>query len=264
MTKSLGIASLLAALVCISCATSPTGKKQLNLVSDRQMTTMGLSAYADMKKSIPISNDRRKTAYVRCISNAITAQLDDNQQWEITLFDDKQINAFALPGGKIGVYTGLLNVAKSQDQLASVIGHEVAHVLANHGKARLSASMAGQAGLALGQIALGAAVGDNSAGALAALGLGVQVGVLMPYGRGQESEADILGLDLLAEAGFDPRASTQLWRNMAAANGAAPPELLSTHPAPTTRISQLNKQMPKALATYRNARSNGRAPNCRA
>jgi len=264
MPKILSTTFLLSTLICSSCATSPTGQRQLNLVSDQQMTSMGLSAYADMKKSISISRDRRKTAYVRCIGSAITASINDNQQWEITLFDDDQINAFALPGGKIGVYTGLLDVAKTPDQLAAVIGHEVAHVRAKHGKARLSANMAGQAGLAIGQIALGIGGGSNGSMALAALGLGVQVGVLMPYGRGQESEADILGLDLSAAAGFDPRASTQLWRNMAAANGAGVPELIATHPAPATRISDLNKQMPRALATYHNARSKGRSPNCRA
>ncbi len=255
-------AGLAAALFFVGCATSPTGKKQLNLISDQQMSAMGLSAYADMKKQIPISNDRRQVAYVRCIADAITAEIDSNEQWEVTLFADDQVNAFALPGGKIGVYTGLLDVAETPDQLAAVMGHEVAHVLANHGKARLSANLAGQAGLAIGSIALGTQLEGNSRVALAALGLGLQVGVLMPYGRGQESEADVLGLDLSARAGFDPRASTQLWRNMAAANGSAP-ELLSTHPAPATRIRNLEAQMNGALAKFRTARASGRAPNCR-
>ena len=200
MFKPIAI-TLLAAIIA-SCATSPTGKRQLNLVSDKQMTAMGLNAYSDMKKSIPISNDRRQTAYVQCIGNAITSELNDNTQWEVTLFDDDQVNAFALPGGKIGVYTGLL-------------GHEVAHVLADHGKARLSANLAGQAGLVVGQIVLGTQLEGRDRNVMAALGLGLQFGVLMPYGRGQESEADVLGLDLLAQAGFDPRASTRLWLNMA-------------------------------------------------
>ena len=254
--------AVLAAVFIAACSTSPTGKKQLSLVSDQQMSAMGLSAYADMKKQIPISRDRRKVAYVRCIGNAITAELDNKTRWEITLFADDQVNAFALPGGKIGVYTGLLDVAKTPDQLAAVIGHEVAHVLAEHGKARLSANMAGQAGLALGTIALGSRLEGNSRTALAALGLGLQVGVLMPYGRGQESEADVLGLDLSSRAGFDPRASKQLWLNMAAANGSVP-ELISTHPAPATRIRNLEAQMNKALSTYRVARSSGKVPNCR-
>lgn len=263
MSKFLAIACTLTAALTAGCATSPTGKRQLSLVSDQQMTSMGLSAYADMKQSIPISTDRRKIAYVRCIGNAITAQLKDNQQWEVTLFDDEQVNAFALPGGKIGVYTGLLEVAKTPDQLAAVMGHEVAHVRANHGKARVSAGLAGQAGLAIGQVLIGATSDSKSANVMAALGLGLQFGVLMPYGRGQESEADVLGLDLLAGAGFDPRASTQLWRNMAAANKGAPPELLSTHPAPATRIRDLDAQMPKALGILRTARAQGRQPNCR-
>ncbi|MEM7256445.1 MAG: M48 family metallopeptidase [Pseudomonadota bacterium] len=263
MSKTLALTTLIAAVLCSSCSTSPTGRKQLSLVSDQQMTTMGLSAYADMKRQIPISTDRRKTAYVRCIGNAITAEVGGNEQWEITLFDDDQVNAFALPGGKIGVYTGLLDVAETPDQLAAVMGHEVAHVLADHGKARVSASMAGQAGMLAGQILLGTQLEGRDRAVMAALGLGLQFGVMMPYGRAQESEADVLGLELSAKAGFDPRASTQLWLNMAAASGGAPPELLSTHPAPDTRIKQLNAQMTRAFATYRNARASGRTPNCR-
>ncbi len=262
MFKPLATTLVAALITCVGCSTSPTGQKQLSLVSDRQMTAMGVNAYADMKKSIPISTDRRKTAYVQCIASAITNELNDNQQWEVTLFDDDQVNAFALPGGKIGVYTGLLKVAENADQLAAVMGHEVAHVRADHGKARMSASLAGQAGMVVGQIMLGTRLEGRDRNIMAALGLGLQFGVLMPYGRGQESEADVLGLDLLAQAGFDPRASTQLWRNMAAANGASAPELLSTHPAPATRIRDLEAQMPKAMNLYRNARANGKSPAC--
>jgi len=259
--KRLSIASLVA-LFTASCATSPTGQRQLSLVSDSQMASMGVSAYNDMKSSIPISRNVAQTNYVRCIANAITTELSDGGSWEVTLFDDDQVNAFALPGGKIGVYTGLLKVAETPDQLAAVMGHEVAHVLADHGKARFSANLAGQAGLLAGQILIGVSGSKHKAGAMAALGIGLQFGVLMPYGRGHETEADVLGLDLLAKAGFDPRASTQLWRNMAAANPSAPPELLSTHPAPTTRISNLEKQMPKALGLYQQARNTGRTPGC--
>ncbi len=262
MFKARVIAAMTATLLIAGCSTSPTGKKQLSLVSDREMSAMGVSAYNDMKKQIPVSRDRRKTAYVRCIANAITAEIDSNQRWEVTLFADDQVNAFALPGGKIGVYEGLLKVARTPDQLAAVMGHEVAHVLANHGKARLSANLAGQAGLAIGSIALGTQLEGGGRTALAALGLGLQVGVLMPYGRGQETEADVLGLDLSAGAGFDPRASKQLWLNMAAANGSAP-ELISTHPAPATRIRNLEAQMGKALTTFNRARSSGKSPNCR-
>ncbi len=251
------------ALFTASCATSPTGQRQLSLVPDSQIESMGVSAYSEMKAKIPISRNAKQTAYVRCIADAITDELDGSTSWEVTLFDDDQVNAFALPGGKIGVYTGLLKVAETPDQLAAVMGHEVAHVLANHGKARLSANMAGQAGLLVGQILIGSSGSKRSHAAMAALGIGLQVGVLMPYGRSHETEADVLGLDLLAKAGFDPRASTQLWRNMAAANPSAPPELLSTHPAPTTRISNLQRRMPKALGIYQQARNSGRVPACR-
>lgn len=255
-------AAVLLCAVTAGCATSPTGRPQLSLISDNQIAAMGVSAYADMKKKTPISTDAAQTRYVQCIARAITNELDGNKQWEVTLFDDDQINAFALPGGKIGVYTGLLKVAKTQDQLAAVMGHEVAHVLANHGKARLSASMAAQTGMLLGSIAIGSSSSGKKQGMMAALGLGMQFGVLMPYGRAQESESDILGVDLMASAGFDPRASTDLWRNMAAANGTKAPELLSTHPAPTTRISDLQKRMPEALALQNTAISQGKRPAC--
>lgn len=243
--RMLGTA-LCAALLC-SCATSPTGRSQLSLVSDSQMRQMGISAFNDMKQKIPISTDTRKTAYVRCVADAITARIDSNEKWEVTLFDDEQVNAFALPGGKIGIYTGLLKVAENQDQLAAVMGHEVAHVLADHGKARLSASMAAQAGMILGSTVIGSSSSSKKDRWMSALGLGMQFGVIMPYGRAQESESDILGLDMMASAGFDPRASTQLWRNMAAQEKTSMPQILSTHPAPGTRIRDLEKRIPAAL-----------------
>ena len=255
------ITVLLCAGMTLSCATSPTGKTQLQLVSDSQMAELGADAYDKLKEETPISTDQPAIDYVNCIANAITREVDADTTWEVTLFDDKQINAFALPGGKIGVYTGLLEVAETQHQLASVIGHEVGHVIARHGNARYSAGLASQLGILAAAVVLGDS-GDDSGLALAALGIGLQVGVLMPYGRSHESEADEIGLDLMAKAGFDPRGSVELWQNMSAEKGSQPPEFLSTHPSHERRINDLNNRMPQAMQTYERAQQQGKNPQC--
>ena len=182
-------------------------------------------------------------------------------QWEVVVFDDEQVNAFALPGGKIGVYTGLLNVAENQHQLAAVIGHEVGHVIAEHGNERMSQSTLINVGSqAVGQI-LAANEVPQSGPIMAAIGLGVQVGVQLPFSRTHESEADVIGLQLMAKSGFDPRQSVNLWQNMDAASGGnRPMELLSTHPAPQTRIDNLQANMPAAYADYQ---ATAYRPNCK-
>ena len=158
----------------------------------------------------------------------------------------------------MGVYTGMLNVAENQDQLASVLGHEVGHVLAQHGNERASQPQ-------LTNVALAAAAGSGyvDTATMQALGLGAQIGILLPYSRTHESEADVIGLDLMAEAGFDPRQAVQLWKNMEKAGGGAPPEFLSTHPASDTRIDNMLSKMAGALKTYNDARAKGRKPACK-
>ncbi len=251
-------------IVLYACATSPTGIRQLKLFPDAQMAEMGVAAYSEMKKNTPLSKDRKKTRYVTCVAKSITDALPKKSNWEVNVFDDDQINAFALPGGKIGVYTGLLKVTKNQDQLATVLGHEVAHVLADHGNARVSASYATQAGVALATIIGVASTKDRKKRQLLGLlGVGAQLGILLPYGRSQESEADILGLDLMAKAGFNPRQSVKLWQNMAKAGGGGGPEFMSTHPANKTRIKNLGKRMKKAISIQNQARKLGRRPRCR-
>lgn len=198
------------------------------------------------------------------MANAITAQVPAtvfNGQWEVVVFDDEQVNAFALPGGKIGVYTGLLNVAENQHQLAAVIGHEVGHVIAEHGNERMSQStLINMGSQAVGQV-LAANEVPQSGPIMAAIGLGVQVGVQLPFSRTHESEADVIGLQLMAKSGFDPRQSVNLWQNMDAASGGnRPMELLSTHPAPQTRINNLQANMPNAYASYQ---ATAYRPNCR-
>jgi len=242
------------------CATSPTGRSQLVLMPESQMTQMGLQAFTNIKKETRVERGAAANRYVRCVANAVTREVGGS--WEVVVFQDDSANAFALPGGKIGVHTGLLKVAENQDQLATVIGHEVAHVLARHSNERVSQKFAVEQGLALIS-----AVAEPHSGTgqtlMGLLGVGAQYGVLMPYSRIQESEADIMGLDLMAKAGFDPRQSIALWNNMGRAGGASPPEFLSTHPSHSTRTSDLNRHMPVALQLQSRARQQGKRPACK-
>lgn len=261
-------ATVLASIV-VACATSLTGQQQILLYPESQMAQMGVAAFTDMQSKTPRSSNSAKVTYVRCVANAITQVVPPEQMralavtsWEVELFEDKSANAFALPGGKIGVHTGLLDVATTPGQLAAVLGHEVGHVLDRHGNARVSQQTLAQTGMQIGSILLGADTPQKQ-GLMAALGLGVQYGVLLPYGRGQESAADSIGLELMARAGFDPNESVRLWENMARAGGAAPPEFLSTHPSSATRISQLQAMIPKAMPLYQQAQAAGRRPACR-
>jgi predicted Zn-dependent protease len=250
----------LTSISLVACTASPTGRKQVLLFSDQEMSSLGAQSFEEMKKNIAIEKDEKINAYVQCVANAVTDSVPKNgfSQWEVVVFKSDDINAFALPGGKIGVYTGLLNVAKNQDQLATVIGHEVAHVLAEHGNERMSQAQLTNAGLQLTNIAIGASeYSQYQQITMSALGLGVQYGVTLPYGRHQESEADIVGLELMANAGFDPKQSINLWQNMSAAsNGAQVPELLSTHPSHQTRIADLTAKT-ATLTPY-----SGHKPNC--
>jgi predicted Zn-dependent protease len=166
-----------------------------------------------------------------------------------------------LPGGKIGVNTGLLKVARTQDQLAAVIGHEVAHVTEGHANERVSADFATQSSLQL-LSAVADASNPMHGQLIALLGAGVQIGVLRRYDRKHESEADLVGLDFMAKAGFDPRESVALWLNMAKAGGGQPPEFLSTHPSYNSRIYELRKRIPSAMLLYEDAKARGQRPRC--
>lgn len=251
---------ILAAALASACATSPTGRSQLVLMPDSQMDQMGLQAFTNIKGKTPVETSRTTNRYVQCVGNAITREVGGS--WEIVVFRDTAANAFALPGRKIGVNTGLLKVAENQDQLATVIGHEVAHVLSKHSNERVSQKFAVEQGLGLIN-AIASPQSGTGQTLMGLLGVGAEYGILLPYGRVQESEADILGLDLMAKAGFDPRESTKLWVNMGRANRGQPPEFLSTHPSHSTRISDLNAHMPVALNLQNRARKLGKRPNCR-
>lgn len=256
------LTSSLIIMTLAACANSPTGQNQLKLFPDSEITRMGINSYEEMKTRIPINTDARLNNYVRCVASAITAELPGNTSWEVTVFEDEAVNAFALPGGKIGVYTGLLSVADGQDQLAAVIGHEVAHVSAEHGNARISAAYASQTGLQVLQALSGGGNTPQKAQLWGLLGLGIQAGVLMPYGRGQESEADIIGLEYMAKAGFAPGASVLLWQNMSRNSGEQPPEFMSTHPSHQTRINDLKAAMPGAQQLFNQAVARGQRPHC--
>ena len=249
-------------LLIAACTTSPTGRRQLVIFSDAEMSNMGATAFDEMKQQTPVQRDGKVNQYVACVSDAITNTLPAEQRggWEVVVFNEDSANAFALPGKKIGVHTGLLKVAKNQDQLASVIGHEVGHVLAQHSAERMSMQFVSQSS----QQILGAIIGEGAGQqtVMAALGLGSQYGVLMPYGRLQESESDNIGVQLMAQAGFNPQASIDLWHNMASASEGQPPEFLSTHPSHETRISDLQALMPEMQQIYKQARAAGYKPNC--
>lgn len=248
------------ALVLLAgCSTSPTGRSQLVLMPDTQMDQMGLQAFTNIKQKTPVSNNRRTSNYVDCVTSAITQQVGG--RWEVVVFEDDSANAFALPGNKIGVHTGLLKVAANQDQLATVIGHEIAHVIARHSNERVSQQFAVEQGLGLVN-AVASPTSATGKTLMGMMGVGAQFGILMPFNRVQESEADIYGLDLMAKAGFDPRESVNLWINMGKANKGQPPEFLSTHPSHSTRISDLKARMNSAMQLYQNARNSGRRPAC--
>lgn len=242
-----------------ACATSPTGRSQLVLMPDSQMEQMGLQAFTNIKGKTAVESNRTTNSYVQCVGNAIIREVGGS--WEIVVFKDDSANAFALPGRKIGVNTGLLKVAENQHQLATVIGHEIAHVLAQHSNERVSQKFAIEQGLGL----INAIASPSTATGqtlMGLLGVGAEYGVLLPYSRIQESEADTLGLELMAKAGFDPRESVRLWVNMGRTNKGQPPEFLSTHPSHSTRISDLNARIPAALNLQRTAMQQGKRPAC--
>jgi predicted Zn-dependent protease len=252
--------ALAATCLLSACITSPTGRSQLVFMPDDQINQMGLQAFNTLKKEKPVSTNGRYNQVASCIAQSIIRELGGN--WEVVVFDDKSPNAFALPGNKIGIHTGMLALVDNQDQLAAVVGHEVGHVLAKHSNERASQEMALNQGMAMVQAVTApqSALGQTAFGLL---GVGAEYGILMPYSRAQESEADIIGVDLMAKAGFDPRQSVNLWLKMEqASQGRQPIEFMSTHPAHATRIQNLQQHMPQAMGVFQQAQSMGKQPRC--
>jgi len=261
---SMGTVSCMLALT-IGCETNPyTGRSQFLMTSVEEEMQMGAQAYSQVKDDPKMkqSQDPREIEPVKRVTSRIIeaarrskyAEMAKQFQWEVTVIkDDKTMNAFALPGGKIAVYTGIFPVAKTEAGLAAVLGHEVTHALARHGAERMSQGQATNIGVQVLGAAAGVGTGSAALGqaTMAALGAGAQVGVLLPFSRKHESEADYIGILLAADAGYDPRESVHLWERMEQlSGGGGPSEFLSTHPGHETRIEQLKKWMPEAMAIY--------------
>jgi len=232
--------------------------------SEEALEQQSVRVFQQMKSQIPISRDPRATRIVECVAFELVNVLDDTwkaKAWEVVLFDVPSVNAFAMPGGKIGVHTGIFKVARNQHALAAVIGHEIAHVTEEHAVKR--ANRQGLTDLAVGvatAVIGGGALTQSAVGSL--LDLGADIGLNRPYGRDQESEADEEGIELMARAGFHPKAAIDLWKKMAEEGATNPPEILSTHPSNETRIDALVEGLAPALRTYADAIEAGRYPDC--
>lgn len=256
------------AVLATACATttSPTGRSQrVGAVSQEQLNQMGAQAFAQAKAKTPQSTNSSQTAYVRCVVSAVTRELPSAWQtnWETALFADNSPNAFALPGGKVGINTGIFTVAKNQDQLAAVIAHEIGHVVSRHHDERITNQMGAQGLVGILGALVGSAYGQGAANTAGQLGgLAAQGAFLLPNNRRQESEADVVGQRLMASAGFNPQQAVNLWENMISASSGSPPEWLSTHPDPHSRLTELRNRAGALMPTYQQARASGRTPNC--
>ena len=255
--KSLATVLSSALLLAVSRTTVPvTGRKSLNLVGEGTVNQLGAQTYQQEVSKAKVSTDQNATAMVQRVAQRIAqaaeANFHPNYQWEAKLLDDpKTVNAWCLPGGKIAVYSGILPLTQDETGLAVVLGHETAHALAHHGAERMSRSELMQ----VGEAGILAAVGAAKPGAVqavgAALGIGSQVGVELPFSRQQESEADHIGLILMAKAGYDPTKAVDFWQRMAAyGKGKQPPAFLSDHPSDEDRIAAIKKELPEAKAAY--------------
>ena len=222
------------------------------MISPAEERAMGEAAWEEIKSDLTISDDADATRRLETVGHRIVeASGNTDENWEFALFDDPAINAFALPGGKVGFYTGILEVMENDAQLAAVMGHEVGHVNARHGAKRVSAQRATAIGLQALEVAL--QIGDVArAGQIAGvMGAGVVYGVIMPYSRAHELEADELGVRYMAKAGYDPEESVRFWQAMRQQSGnGGPPEWLSTHPAEERRIRELRRMVPELQPVY--------------
>lgn len=247
-----------------SCSTVPvTGRNQLSIIPASQLMSMSFQQYDDFLKENKVSNDAKQTATIKNVGMKIQKAVEqylannnmsshlDGYAWEYNLVDNEQVNAWCMPGGKVVFYTGILPICKDEAGIATVMGHEIAHAIAEHGGERMSQGLIVQ----LGGMGLQAALQKEPALtqqlAMAAFGIGSQLGVMLPFSRLHESEADHMGLIFMAMAGYNPNNSVDFWQRMAAQGGGAPPEFLSTHPSNQTRINDLKKLIPEAMQYYK-------------
>jgi predicted Zn-dependent protease len=239
------------------CATVPeTGRRQLNFIPPGEEMQLGLSSFEEMKQEVPISNDPAANALVQKVGKRIAAVAPlPNAQWEFVVFESKEANAFCLPGGKVGVYTGILPITKDEAGLATVLGHEIGHAVAHHGAERMSESLLLQTGGGLVEAGLAKSDPRMQTAVVTAYGVAAQVGRELPHSRKQESEADHLGLIYMARAGYRPEAAVAFWERFEEYNrlhgGSAGLWFLRTHPLDDVRIKQLNEWLPEAQRDYR-------------
>jgi predicted Zn-dependent protease len=249
--------ALVFAMALSACHRVPyTGRSQLLLVPASEEASLGTSAYRQALSQTKISDDAQAAAMVRRVGERIAKAADrPDYQWEFTLLDDpKTVNAWCLPGGKVAVYSGLLPIAKDDDGLAVVLGHEISHALARHGSERMSQGLVAQLGGAALSVALANRPETTQQLAMQAYGIGAQTGVLLPYSRKQETEADRIGLILMAKAGYEPAKAIEFWQRMSQATGGGPTGIeryLATHPSDAQRIEQIKKELPEAQRYYR-------------
>jgi predicted Zn-dependent protease len=266
MTSQVGFGATVALLLALgACATSPTGRHTLALVSENDAIAASKEAYAmqmsDLRKEGKLVTDTRVTRRVDAITERLVAQAimfrpeTANWEWSVQVIDDPEtVNAWCMAGGRMAVYTGLLNkVDPTDDELAQVMGHEISHALANHTAERMSVALATSAGLAVA----GAVTGEDHAAALGAVALAAQVAIQLPNSRAAESEADRIGIELAAKAGYNPNAAISLWQKMEKVGGAGPPQFLSTHPAPGNRQQTLAGLAPQMMPFYEKAKGGG-------
>lgn len=232
----------LAAGTVTACVTNPeTGEQQFIIVSDSQLTQMATATWDDAVAKGPISHDPARNARLKTMGGRIAKAANrGNQNWQYAVFDTDEKNAFVMPGGKVGFYRGMMDFTDNDDQLAAVMGHETGHVTARHAAARYSQQVAAGVGLTVANVALSQTDWKHKQEIAAVLGAGVTFGVILPFSRKHELQADKLGVDYMYRAGYQPKQAVKLWEKMAAAGGSRTPEFLSTHPSPETRIRELN------------------------
>ena len=258
--------AIVIAVLAAACGSTASESSEPNWISDAEMEAESAKQFAEMKANMPLITDRETIDYISCVANAVVGALDPEYRdlpWEMAIFEVDSINAFAMPGGKIGVMEGILKAAQNQHQLAAVIGHEIAHVTADHSNERASRGKLSGVGIQVAAVLLGGGNQGATYTAYEALNQGAAFGIMLPFSRNQESEADVIGLKYMARAGFDPRQAVPLWQNMEEeAGGNKPAEFMSTHPSSEKRIDSLISQWGEALPLYNDALEEGRDPNC--